>query len=63
MLGAMRGMKMKINIDKQIDKGRCPGAYFCTIATTVYSTQEREHTCYICWKRYCIENNIEIIYN
>lgn len=51
-----------INIDKQIDKGRCPGIYFCTVATTGYEQIEKEHICYTCWLRYCRENNIEILY-
>lgn len=53
---------MKINIDKMIDEHKCPAAYFCTVATTGYEEQEREHICYLCWKRYCKENNIEIEY-
>lgn len=53
---------IKINIDKKIDEHRCPGLYFCTVATTGYDQQKREHECYLCWKRYCQENNIEIIY-
>lgn len=54
---------MKINIDKQIDNHKCPGLYICTVATTWYEPQVREHMCYECWKRYCKENNIEIIYD
>ena len=52
----------KIIIDDKIDKGQCPGLYFCTVATTGYDQITREHQCYICWKRYCIENNFEIGY-
>lgn len=53
---------MKINIDEQIDKHRCPAMYFCTITTTEYDQQTKEHLCYLCWRNYCKENNIEIIY-
>lgn len=53
----------KINIDKQIDNHRCPGLFLCTVATTGYDPIEREHKCYLCWKRYCQENNIEIVYD
>ena len=53
---------MKINIDKEIDNHNCPGSYYCTVATTCYETQKREHICYRCWLAYCRENNIEIIY-
>lgn len=56
-------MARQINIDKEIDKQRCPCCYFCTVATTQYSTQERENICYRCWKQYCKENNFEIIYD
>lgn len=55
-------MLKKINIDKMIDEHRCPGLYFCTVATTGYSPIEREHECYLCWKRHCKENNIKIDY-
>ena len=54
---------MKINIDKEIDSCRCPTLCFCSVATTCYEPQDREHRCYLCWKRYCKENNIEIIYD
>ena len=54
---------MKVNIDKEIDNCRCPALYFCTVATTYYESQDREHRCYLCWKNYCKENNIEIIYD
>ncbi len=53
---------MKINIDKKIDEHKCPGLYFCTVATTCYTVQERENKCYKCWLAYCIKNNIEISY-
>lgn len=53
---------MKINIDKEIDEHKCPGIYFCTVATTCYEEQVREHKCYLCWLSYCRENNIEIDY-
>lgn len=53
---------MAINIDEQIDKHRCPGLYFCTVATTGYTQQEREHECYLCWKSFCNANNIQISY-
>lgn len=53
---------MKINIDKQIDNYRCPAGMVCTVATTGYDEQKRENICYHCWKNYCKENNIEIIY-
>ena len=54
---------MKINIDKEIDKHKCPGAYFCTVATTCYEPQKRENICYHCWLTYCKENDIEIDYS
>ena len=53
---------MKINIDKKIDNFCCPELTFCTVATTCYSEQEREHECYKCWLAYCREHDIEIIY-
>ena len=49
---------MKINIDKEIDAGRCPTIMFCTVATTSYEPIEREHICYKCWLAYCKEHNI-----
>ncbi len=54
---------MKINIDKEIDAGRCPSIYLCTVATTCYEPRVREHKCYKCWLAYCKEHNIEIIYD
>ena len=53
---------MQINIDKEIDAGRCPTLLFCTVATTCYDKLEKEHMCYKCWLAYCKEHNIEIIY-
>ena len=53
---------MGINIDKEIDVGRCPTICFCTVATTSYEPWEREHKCYKCWLEYCKYHNIEIIY-
>ena len=54
--------KYKINIDKKIDEGKCPGYFYCTVATTCYTAQEREHECYLCWLAYCKRNKIEIDY-
>lgn len=54
---------MKINIDKEIDKGHCPTICFCTVATTCYEPHVRENKCYHCWLAYCKEHNIEIIYD
>lgn len=54
---------MKINIDKEIDAHRCPTILFCTVATTSYEEWERKHMCYLCWRDYCKEHNIEIIYD
>lgn len=54
---------MGINIDKEIDAGRCPIVCFCTVATTYYDTFEREHKCYKCWLAYCRYHNIEILYD
>ena len=51
-----------VGIDKQIDEGKCPGLFWCTVATTCYPEWEREHKCYRCWKEYCKENEIEIDY-
>lgn len=53
----------QINIDKEIDKFHCPTITFCTVATTCYEPQEREHICYKCWLAYCKAHNIEIIYD
>ena len=53
---------MKINIDKKIGEHKCPGLYFCTVATTGYPQIEQEHHCYVCWLQYCRANHIEIIY-
>lgn len=53
---------MEINIDKEIDAGRCPAIYFCDVATTHYEPRVREHKCYKCWLAYCKEHNITIIY-
>ena len=57
-----KGLEMKINIDREIDNRRCPGVYFCTVATTCYEEWKREHKCYLCWLSYCREHNIEISY-
>lgn len=54
---------MQINIDKEIDKHKCPSLCLCAVATTCYEPIEREHACYKCWFAYCRENNIEIIYD
>ena len=53
----------QIDIDKMVDEHKCPCNYFCTVATTCYEPREREHICYECWRDYCKENNIEIIYD
>ena len=53
---------MKIAIDKMIDENKCPTRMFCVVATTGMSAQEKEHHCYLCWREYCRENNIEIDY-
>ena len=53
---------MEINIDKEIDAGRCPTICFCTVATTYYEPQVRENKCYKCWLSYCKEHNITIVY-
>lgn len=55
--------KCKINIDKKIDEGKCPGHFYCTVATTEYPELEREHICYECWREYCKQNEIEIDYD
>ena len=52
----------KINIDKKIEKFQCPEPCLCTVATTCYTTQQRENRCYRCWLAYCKEHNIEIVY-
>ena len=54
---------MEINIDKEIDNHRCPTICLCTVATTCYEPIEREQRCYRCWKAYCQEHNITIIYD
>lgn len=53
---------MGINIDWQIDNNKCPAGMCCTVATTGYDQQKRENICYRCWKNYCQDNDIEIIY-
>lgn len=54
--------KQKINVDKRIDEGKCPEPALCTIGTTGYSEQEREHICYRCWFNFCKQNGIKIDY-
>ena len=54
---------MEINIDKEIDAGRCPAPYFCTVVTTCYDPHVRENKCYKCWLTYCRVHNIKIIYD
>lgn len=54
---------MKIAIDKMIDENKCPTRMFCVVATTGMTREEAEHHCYLCWKDYCRENNIEIDYD
>ena len=49
-------------IDKLVEKHKCPGVFFCTVATTGMTQHERENTCLKCWLRYCKEENIEIDY-
>lgn len=53
---------MKIAIDRMIDENKCPTRMFCVVATTGMTRQEKEHQCYLCWREYCRENNIEIDY-
>ena len=36
------------------DRG-CMGGYFCTVATTQYSKEEKSQICIRCWKTYLIE--------
>ena len=55
-------MTESICIDEMIDKNKCPSLPLCTIATTCYDREEKERTCYHCWKSYCKENGIEIAY-
>lgn len=51
-----------INIDRMIDKGICPEPSYCTVATTYYTIEEKEHICYKCWLQYCKTEGIEIEY-
>lgn len=34
---------------------KCPGGYFCTVATTCYEPEERIRTCEACWIKAYIE--------
>lgn len=56
----MKRVMSQSSIEENIAKNRCPGLYFRTTATTCYSTEKRIETCTRCWKKYCIENGIEI---
>lgn len=50
-------------IDESVEKHKCPGIFFCMVATTVMSQHERENTCLKCWLRHCEKEGIEIDYN
>ena len=49
-------------IDKNIEDNKCPGRYFCTVATTCYEEHKRERICLKCWLDAMKENGIEILY-
>lgn len=50
------------DIEKSVNSCKCPGPFFCTVATTCYEPPIREHHCRECWVTYCKENNIKIEY-
>lgn len=55
--------KIKIEeIDRNVEEHRCPGYFWCTVATTVYDTHTRERKCLRCWLNAMKERDIEIDY-
>ena len=55
--------KIKIEeIDRNVEEHRCPGYFWCTVATTVYDTHARERRCLRCWLDTMKERNVEIDY-
>lgn len=59
-------MKQTINIreiDKSVEDHKCPGYYWCTVATTGYDAHTRERMCLRCWLEVMNERNIEVVYD
>lgn len=55
--------KIKIEeIDRNVEEHRCPGYFWCTVATTVYDSNTRERKCLRCWLDTMKERDIEIDY-
>lgn len=55
--------KIKIEeIDRNVEEHRCPGYFWCTVATTGYDTHTRERKCLRCWLNAMKERDIEIDY-
>ena len=50
-------------IVENIVKHRCPGVFYCTVATTCYEEDERKARCLRCWLETMKERNIEVLYN
>lgn len=50
-------------IDKAIEECKCPGRYFCTVASTCYEPHERERICLKCWLDHMRENEVEVVYD
>ena len=49
-------------IDKNVENHKCPGYFFCTVATTCYEPHTRERMCLRCWLDTMKERNIEVLY-
>lgn len=49
-------------IDKNVEDHKCPGYFWCTVATTCYESHERERMCLRCWLDVMKENGVEILY-
>lgn len=51
------------DIDKAVEEHKCPGRYFCTVATTGYDQHRRERICLQCWLDHMKENEVEVVYD
>ena len=49
-------------IVENVVKHRCPGVFYCTVATTCYEEDERKARCLRCWLNTVKERNIEVLY-
>ena len=49
-------------IVENIVKHRCPGVFYCTVATTCYEENKRRDICLSCWMKTMKERNIEVLY-